>query len=246
MSVDAKTPSPEEVTEIWWLLRGPDKIRQEDIAKKYGLSSKTICRIANGKSWRSITERLEAQFRTETSVRAVVKLNPYSEEQMDVLDIARAVKNDLCLDHDAPTYWGWYDWLGKKHGVLTDGAICWLLGDQGTELGVKFASSNINEYPIFSDQCHELASLPLLDLLTQAFDDTLSFGDCLGDVVLLEGGKHGTLQIRRKYVDACNKHKLIPYEVASSDEVVYFVKVNRKPRGENELLLVAAVATLQE
>lgn len=246
MAVATRILTVEEITEIWWLLREPGTVRQEDIAKQFGLSVATVSRIANGKSHRTITERLESQFSTGSSAKGAIKLKSYADGQINVLALARTVKTDLYLDHDAPIYWGWYDWIGIKQCVLTDGAICWVMGDCGAEIGIKLCESGITDYPVFADQCCELAALPLLDLMRQAFDTVLSAGDCVGDVVSLAGGNHGTLQVRRKYMDACQKHKLVPYEVTGSDEFIYLVKVKRTPKGDDELLLAAAVATLQE
>lgn len=228
-----------QVIEILDLLKA--KVPHKTIAEKYGVSKKSISRIATGETWRDVSLRYGLQVPSAQSVAPVINLVPLPTEFCDLHDEVTAVKNHFALSFNQPLYWGQFSGWDGIHSVVSDGYIIWESLDL-YDYAQRLSKTEIVGYPIWSEKSEELPTFELEDFMTQRVGEKFTINSGGGDVVKLVSPTK-ELFIRAKYVTMAVRMKLDIREAGNSDQFVYLTK--NKPKSTSDPMpIVIACATV--
>ena len=240
--------TPALVLEIDALLMVRDpkvRVSQDIIAAKYGVSKKSISRIATGQTWSDVTHRNQPK---ETPVRDAVvpclEILKLPEKFIDFLDDLNAIKNHFGFSFDHPLNWGWFDWADGKHHICTDGFIMWESADL-VNFAQKVAQSEVNSYPVFAVQAREVGTFEIEHIMTKPIGKRyVTDLDC-GGVVRLINEQNEVIYLRQKYVAMAVKMKLEIRAAGTDSRFVYFTKSRHKMTADTSSVVIACVSTMQ-
>ena len=240
--------TPAQVLEIDLLLQETDlaqKLAQDKIAERYGVSKKTISRIATGQTWSDVTHRNQPK---ETPVRNAVvpclEILKLPEKFIDFLDDLNAIKNHFGFSFDHPLNWGWFDWAEGKHSICTDGFIMWESADL-VNFAQKMAQSEVNSYPVFASKARELGTFEIEGIMTKPIGKRYVVDLDCGGVVRLVNEQNEVIYLRQKYVAMAVKMKLEIRASGADNRFVYFTKSRNRMTADTSSVVIACVSTMQ-
>lgn len=238
--------TPEQVLEINSLLLVSDpkvRLSQDKIAAIYGVSKKTISRIATGQTWGDVTGRNQPK---ETPVRDAVvpslEILKLPEKFIDFLDDLNAVKNHFGFSFDHPLNWGWFDWADGKHHICTDGYIMWESADL-VNFAQKVSQSEVNSYPVFASKACELGTFEIEGIMTKPIGKRYVVEYDCGGVVRLINEQSEVIYLRQKYVAMAQKMKLEIRAAGDDARFIYLTKSRNKLTADTHSVVIACVST---
>ena len=240
--------TPAFVLEINALLMVQDpklRLSQDRIAVMYGVSKKSISRIATGQTWSDVTHRNQPK---ETPVRDAVvpclEILKLPEKFIDFLDDLNAIKNHFGFSFDHPLNWGWFDWADGKHHICTDGFIMWESADL-VNFAQKMSQSEVNSYPVFASKSCELGMFEIEKIMTKPIGKRYVVDLDCGGVVRLINEQNQVIYLRQKYVAMAVKMKLEIRASGTDDRFVYFTKSRNRMTADTSSVVIACVSTMQ-
>lgn len=238
------TLNDDQVWEILMRLRQIDQDNtagdtQAKIAEDYGVEKKTISRIKNGKTWKTLKQRFDEQ---QSSREA--SLNVYSDDALDLIETVGKVKEVFGLDTEQPLHYGRYDWIDGVHWVATDGTILWESSDL-FNLAVKAEASGIAEHPIFAIKTCELPTFRLSNIMTRPVGDKFVEREEFNTgVVRLTSEEGRTVFLKARYIEIIDRLKLDVHIAGRQLKFVYLIQTKTTPHKEDQVIF-AAVATVE-
>lgn len=221
----------------------PDSDSLEAIAKTYKVNKKTISRIQDGKTWRSVKLRFDSDpdYRVDSPV---MFLQSYPDETLNLLEDVPRAKTRFGLAHDKPLYYGRFDGYDGVHWVVTDGMILWE-SQSLYHLAVKIAESGIKEHPLYAAKVEELPTFEIAALMTFPFEDKLVEREDFNTGVsrLTSEAGHPVL-LRAHYMHLYDRDRFDAYLVGDRKNFVYFTKT-KTTRNSEHTVIHAVVATME-
>jgi hypothetical protein len=231
-----------QVVEILDLLKV--KVSHQNIADRYGVSKKSISRIATGETWRDISLRYGLQTPPSQTIIPVINLVPIPTEFCDLLDEITAVKNHFALSFTHPLYWGQFSSWDGVHSIVSDGYIIWESLDL-YNYAKRLSDTKIIGYPVWSEKTEELPTFELEDFMTQPVGDKFTVNSGGGDIVKLVSSNK-ELFIRAKYVTMAIRMKLDIREAQTNDSFVYLTKNKPKATSDPMPIVIACATVLND
>jgi transcriptional regulator with XRE-family HTH domain len=218
----SNTGSSLSATDILEILRQRHELKRsrKDVAKAFGISTRTVTRITNGESWAEIVRVSEHKASPK-----VKRINPLPRGYDKNFNELANLKRTFGFDFYRPIHWGTYDsWDGKRQ-VATDGIIMWL-SKHLLEKAIAISQLGDDRHPFFSGAATELDTFEISQIMDAPIGEPLTLDlDEFDGIIRYKTATGRFVFIAEKFVQIAKRVGLTFFEIENNPNYVFMVKV---------------------